>query len=355
MIDNIGKSKTAPTEDRMTTTTDPGTPGPPTTGTIYDIARVAGVSHASVSRYMRGLDMRPSTKQKIEAALTTIRYRPNLSARALISGRSMRIGALTHEVSQVGPNRIIQAATSAARDAGYLLDVVTLDMADPAELQDALQLLTRHDLAGLLAFASTDGVREVFEHTDFGVPVVIAAEEEADGATLAASGHGVVELVDHLVELGHEEFVHIAGPAAWSAARNRLRAVVAALERHGLPPARILHGDWSARSGFEAIAALERLPTAILAANDQMALGALHALDARGASVPGDVSVTGVDDTPEAAYFTPGLTTLRLDFEAQGREALQALLDRIEDPAAADRAGAPRPSLVVRASTGPAR
>ena len=86
-------------------TSDPA----PTTGTIYDVARVAGVSHASVSRYMRGLDMRASTKEKIEAALTTVRYRPNLTARALISGRSMRIGALTHAVDQVAADGDQQA------------------------------------------------------------------------------------------------------------------------------------------------------------------------------------------------------------------------------------------------------
>lgn len=324
--------------------------------TIYDIARAADVSHQSVSRYMRGLDMRIGTKTKIEKALETLHYRPNLSARALISGRSHRIGALTHEVNQVGPSLIIQGATSAARDAGYLLDVISLDMGDVAELTQALDLLTQYDLAGILAFASTDSTREVFEQTDFGVPVVIAAEAEIDDPDAAAEIEhaGIGALVDHLAELGHRSFLHIAGPETWSAARNRLHAVEAAVARHGLPPTKVVHGDWSARSGHEAIAGWQgdEVPTAIVAANDQMALGAIHALAERGLRVPEDVSVTGVDDTAEAAYFMPALTTVRLDFRAQGRAALAALLDLIggDDTPGADR---PEQTVVLRASTGP--
>ncbi len=344
----------------MTTTTG-GTPGPSgsprKTATIYDIARAADVSHQSVSRYMRGLDMRSSTKTKIEKALETLHYRPNLSARALISGRSHRIGALTHEVNQVGPSLIIQGATSAARDAGYLLDAISLDMGDVTELTQALELLTQYDLAGILAFASTDSTREVFEQTDFGVPVVIAAEAEVEDPDAAAdAAHvGIGALVDHLADLGHEFFLHIAGPETWSAARNRLRAVEASLLRRGLPPAQVVHGDWSARSGYESIVSWKQraMPTAIVAANDQMALGAIHALAERGLRVPDDVSVTGVDDTDEAAYFMPALTTVRLDFRAQGRAALGALLELINDNLMSPVAP-PEQTVMLRASTGPA-
>lgn len=339
----------------MTSTTGrPDAGVPRKNATIYDVARSAEVSHQSVSRYMRGLDMRQSTKEKIEKALETLSYRPNLAARALISGRSHRIGALTHEVDQVGPSQIIQGATSAAREAGYLLDVVTLDMGDVEELNGSLELLTQHDLAGILAFASTDSTKAVFEQTDFGVPVVIAAEAELTGpADSHAHEPGMSELVDHLVGLGHTEFVHVAGPAAWSAARNRLRAFEAALAGHGLVPAGILHGDWSARSGADAVRSIRRtaMPTAIVAANDQMALGAMHALGEAGIRVPKDVSVTGVDDTPESAFFMPALTTIRLDFRAQGRAAFAALLDRIDGDAAAVPQDRTEPTLVVRDST----
>ncbi|GAA4484512.1 LacI family DNA-binding transcriptional regulator [Microbacterium panaciterrae] len=322
--------------------------------TIYEIARAADVSHQSVSRYMRGLEMRGSTKTKIEKALETLSYRPNLSARALITGRSHRIGALTHEVNQYGPSLVIQGATTAARQAGYLLDVIALDLGDRDEVDAALNQLLQYDLDGILAFASTDDVKAAFEQIDFGVPALIAAEEEDDQPGASFERPGVGQLVSHLVDLGHKRFLHIAGPLAYSSARNRLRAFETALAHFGLQPAGLTYGDWSARSGCEAIMALasDAIPTAIVAGNDQMALGAMHALTERGLAIPHDVSVTGVDDTPEAPYFTPALTTIRHDFREQGKNALLSLLNEIGEDV--DHPSfLTTPTLVVRDSTGP--
>src|SRR5690606_36671242 len=123
------------------------------------------------------------------------------------------------------------------------------------------------------------------------------------------------------------DVVHIAGPPAWVGARNRTREYEAGVVELGLRSQGVIHGDWSARSGYQAVASLpDPLPaTAFVAANDQSALGVILALNERGLRVPEDVSVTGVDDTPEAAYYSPPLTTLRLDFTAQGRDAVQNL------------------------------
>ena len=330
--------------------------------TIYDVARAAEVSHASVSRYMRGLDMRAGTRAKIQKALETLDYKPNLSARALITGRSHRIGALTDETHQVGPSLIIQGATAAAREAGFLLDVITLDMGDVTEISGALASLLQYDLAGILAFASTDGTRQVFEETAFDVPVVIASEAD-EGDTMPRSHlatRGIRDVVAHLADLGHTRLVHIAGPADWSAARNRAQAFTTSVVERGLENLGVVHGDWSARSAHELVMNLprDRLGTAIVAANDQMALGAMHALHARGLQVPRDLSVTGVDDTPESAYFVPSLTTIKLDFRAQGRQALDQLLSQIGQATSGDIAPvaplASMPVLVLRDSTGPA-
>jgi DNA-binding LacI/PurR family transcriptional regulator len=326
--------------------------------TIYDVARAAGVSHQTVSRFLRGYKgIRPQTRDRVLDALRQLDYRPNLAARSLTTGRSHRIGALTHEIDQVGPSKIAQGASIAAREAGYLLDIVTLDMSNRDAINEALELIMQHDLAGVLALASTDEMTEAFEAADFRVPAYIAAESDD-----ARSDHpseltsvGLPALVSHLAELGHQQILHIAGPTAWSAARNRARAYEGAIAEHGMTSQGVVYGDWSAKSGYEAIMGLAGplAMSAIIAANDQMALGAMLALTERGYRVPEDVSVAGIDDIPEAAYFAPPLTTLRVDFAAQGRVAVEQLLAQIEHRVLTPSASLPS-RLVARKSTGPA-
>lgn len=334
-------------------------PGSDKPATIYDVARAAGVSHQTVARYLKGFEgIRPATRARVVEALEQLDYRPNLSARTLTTGRSHRIGALTHEIDKYGPSNIAQGAAAAARRAGYVLDILTLDMSDPRSIRDTLAQLRQHDLAGILALTSTDEMTDAIESARFGVPVYLAAEPDekpAEHSELTAVGFPA--LVRHLAGLGHRSFLHLAGPATWSAARNRAQAYQDAVaDVPGLRSAGVVTGDWTARSGHDAIAALgsDLGATAVLAANDQMALGAMLALARRGLDVPGDISVTGVDDIPDAAYFSPPLTTLRVDFAAQGRNAVDALLARIagEEPA---RTIAPHAELVVRESSGPAR
>jgi len=323
--------------------------------TIYDVALAAGVSHQTVTRYLKGFEgIRPATRGRVEKALRDLDYRPNLAARALTSGRSLRVGLVTHELDQFGPGKIVQGATEAARDAGYVLDLITADLTRPDVLDRSFDLLRRHDLAGVMVLSSTDAMSEALSQADFGVPVHLAAEPDDTSGEVPSelTEFGFPALFDHLVELGHRTFLHIAGPRDWSAARNRSRAYARALEARGLASADVLYGDWSARSGYDAVASAADLggATAIVAANDQMALGAMLALHDRGLSVPTDISVAGVDDIPEAAYFSPPLTTLRVDFAAQGRAAFNALLAKIAGEPAANEP-ALHADLVVRRST----
>lgn len=322
--------------------------------TIYDVARAAGVSHQTVSRFLKGYKgIRPHTRERVAKALDELKYRPNLTARSLKSGRPHRLAALTHEIDQVGPSRIVHGASIAAREAGYLLDIITFDITDAEAIDEAVRTAAQQDVAGILALASTDAMTEVFEQTEFRVPAHIAVEEDdaRTGHRTELSAVGFPALIDHLVGLGHERFLHIAGPSTYSAARNRVRAYEGALADRGLRSMGTIHGDWSAKSGYDAVMGLDVLEaTAIVAANDQTALGAMLALRERGLRVPEDVSVTGVDDIPEAAYFSPPLTTLRVDFAAQGRTAVQELLSRI-DQVPPPSAPSLRTELVIRAST----
>lgn len=325
--------------------------------TIYDVARAAGVSHATVTRLLKGYEgIRPETRDRVDEAIRELDYRPNLNARSLTTGRSHRIAALTHEITQVGPNKILEGANLAARDAGYLLDVIALDVHNPAAIRESIDIALQFDLAGVLALSSTDEMTRAVEATTFRVPLYLATGIDKRPTDSAPAGTGLFVVLRHLADLGHRDVVHIAGPHDWVGARNRIREYEAAVVQLGLRSRGVIHGDWSARSGYEAIASLpDDLPaTAIVAANDQTALGVILALNERGHRVPDDVSVTGVDDNPEAAYFSPPLTTLRLDFAAQGRDAVQQLLARIDgvEPPPLSPPGA---ELIVRRSTGPAR
>lgn len=324
--------------------------------TIYDVARAAGVSHATVTRLLNGFPgIRPETRDRVVRAIRDLGYRPNLNARSLTTGRSHRIVALTHEITQVGPNKILEGATAAAREAGYLLDVITLDVHDRAAILESIDRALQFDLAGVLALSSTDEVTNAVESRTFPVPLYLATGHDRSPADSTDTVNGLLAVVRYLAELGHRDLMHIAGPNTWVGGRNRTREYESAVAELGLRSRGVIYGDWSARSGYEAIASLPvELPaTAFVAANDQTALGAILALNERGHLVPDDVSVTGVDDTPEAAYFSPPLTTLRLDFAAQGRDAVQnllALIDGVPPPPVPSR----RPELIVRRSTGPA-
>jgi len=159
--------------------------------------------------------------------------------------------------------------------------------------------------------------------------------------------------VGHLLDLGHRDIRHIAGPPGSMDAEERMRGWRDRLAEEGLPVPEAQFGDWSPESGYRigrALLAAGR-PQAVFVSNDQMAMGLYHALDDAGMRVPHDVSVVGFDDIPEAGHFLPPLTTMRQDFEALGRDAMSAVLVMLQD----EESDAPVPSrvpeLIVRSST----
>jgi LacI family transcriptional regulator len=325
--------------------------------TIYDVAKAAGVSHQTVSRLLKGEGVRPKNRERVLQALEELGYSPNLTARSLATNKSHRVAVLTQEIGQVGPGRVLQGAGAEARQAGYLLDVIILDVSDRLAIDEAIRQVNGQDIAGILALASTDEMIAAFADADFRVPAFIGAEEDdAMGEHPAQrNARGLDQLVDHLVKLGHRRFFQLAGPRTWVAARNRELAYERSLCRYGITSLGTAYGDWSPASGYEA--ALKIPPglgvTAVIAANDQMALGAILALSSSGLHVPDDVSVTGFDDIPEAAYVSPPLTTVRLDFEEQGRDAFRRLIAQLEGRSLLP--GIMTAELVERASSGPVR
>jgi DNA-binding LacI/PurR family transcriptional regulator len=205
--------------------------------------------------------------------------------------------------------------------------------------------------------SAADGLKELPSDTPL---VAVGAGGDVPFPAVAVDHRaGAERAVRHLLSLGHETVLHLAGPADWVDASGRADGWRAALEAAGREVPDAPTGDWSARSGYEIGRQIAAEPevTAVFAANDAMALGLLRALREAGRDVPGEVSVVGFDDVPEAAYFPPPLTTVRQNFAEVGRRAFAQLLNRIEgasrpvpDPAAARRVV--EPELVVRESTG---
>ncbi len=314
-------------------TTEPARPA-----TIYDVAKAAGVSHQTVSRVLRGLDgMRPETRQRVKDVLAEMQYRPSVAARELASSRPSRIGVVGYETFESSTSKVLKGVNEVATAAGYVLDIVTVDPVGKVdEIIRRLDAINGSDVAGLLATSPTLNVREAFERSVFRMPVFfdVNGDVETRDGPFQGTSRSAHLVMDHLAELGHEHIAHVAGPHGWESASKRAEAYRVALESRGLPIFEVVHGDWSAASGYNA--AME-LPldagiTAVFVANDRMALGVLRALTERGVRVPEDMSVAGIDDIPEAAYFGPPLTTVRVDFAQAGRVAAASLIGMIERP-----------------------
>jgi len=324
--------------------------------TIYDVARRAGVSHQTVSRFLAGFEgIRPETRAKVETALSELEYRPNTAARLLRTRRTNRIGVLADRVDQVGPARIIAGATAAARERGYLLDVVLSNGIEVEAIEAALALVNEHQVAGILATAQTDlMVDYLLRHAGSG-PMVIDARLPAFPGGPSRNEYAGAVSADHLMDLGHRRVGYVSGPLGWLAASGRRAGFVDRVAERGGEVVWTREGDWAADSGDRAWRDLgpeERAVTAVATGNDSMAIGLISAATQDGVRVPDDLSVIGNDDIHESRYLLPALSTVGVDFEGEGRLMVEQLLAQVEG-GEADAGSCRLPELVVRASTRP--
>lgn len=322
--------------------------------TIFDVARLAGVSHQTVSRVLNDLpNVRPATRARVEQAITQLRYVPSPAARALVTRRTRTLGLIVTGAPDYGPSSTALHFNEAARDARYAVITASMLETDAASMRSTAELLVRQNVEAIVLIAAQRADLDALDGIELGVPIIAVASEDrgAMHRVWLDQYAGARLAVEHLIGLGHREIRHVAGPANAMDAEERVRGWRAALGAHGLPAREPLVGDWSPGSGYVHGRALatDREMTAVFVSNDQMSLGVMHALAEAGLSVPGEVSVVGFDDIPEAEFFTPPLTTVRQDFDALGRDAMAGVLAVLGDD---DRMPPPRvPDLVVRTST----
>jgi DNA-binding LacI/PurR family transcriptional regulator len=322
------------------------------------VARLAGVSQKTVSRVFNDEpNVTEGTRSRVLAAARELGYRPNGAARALLTGRTYRIGVISLAAAYFGQSSLLVALEQAARGSRYALSIANTFEADPSGIAAAADHLLAE---GVDAIILSEPIGDRDEPLEVDVPVLMLGTAPVVRAPVVLSvhasegGEAAAAATRHLLGLGHTTVHHIAGSRRWWAARERAENWRAVLGAAGAPIPEPIEGDWSPQSGFRIGRTLARDPdvTAIFAANDEMAIGAIHALHEAGRMVPEDVSVIGFDDIPVAAHVTPPLTTFRSDNVALAAASFRYLTDYLSDP---DTEPAPPPrhqhNLVIRRST----
>ena len=325
--------------------------------TIHDVAARAGVSVATVSRVLGGKAelVREETSRQVLAVAKSLRYVPNVAARSLSIRRSQTIGIVLPDVHGEFFSEVIRGIDVAARKAGYHI-LVSGSHSDAGEMLEVLQ--TMHGrVDGLVVMTPDVPLASLREPLAPDLPLVLLNSADAALSSITIDNHGGARaMMRHLGELGHTRVAFIKGPPQNSDARERLRGFRHAMRAHGAA-ARALEfdGAFTEQSGYDAaklIAAQKPRPTAIFAANDAMAIGALSALTDLGIDVPGGMSVAGFDDIPIARYVAPPLTTIRVDIAELGRRAFALLFDALGNPSQKERRReCVATSLVIRKST----
>ncbi|MEQ4300262.1 LacI family DNA-binding transcriptional regulator [Plantactinospora sp. B6F1] len=326
----------------MTTPSRTGRPA-----VMTDVARLAGVSHQTVSRVINGHPrVRPETRDRVVRAMAELSYRPNAMARALASRRSRVLGVVSFDTILYGPASTLLGIERAARAAGYGVSIVTLEKVDRRGVLSAVEALDGQGVDGVIIIAPQMAAAAALHSLPRGMAAV-AVEAGQDSGLPSVSVDQVAGArlaVRHLLDLGHRTVWHVSGPSDWLEAGDRIIGWRQTLEEADAAVPPIISGDWSARSGYAAGTALAGNPdvTAVFVANDQMALGLLRALHERGVRVPADISVVAFDDIPEAEFMLPPLTTVRQDFDEVGRRGMATLLQLLD---ATSRAEGPLPVL----------
>lgn len=325
---------------------------------MTDVARLAGVSHQTVSRVLNGHpSVSRATRKEVQAAIRELGYRRNGAARALVTGRTHTLGVISFDTTIFGPASMLYGVERAAQPGGYSVIVANVPAGGGSGMFEAVERFLEQAVEGIIVIAPRPADVAALAEVAAEVPLVaVKCGTRAPLLSVAIDNvAGAEQATRYLLDLGHPTVHHIAGPVTWLDAEDRVEGWRQALAAAGAAEPDMKRGDWSASSGYEAGRRLAMLPevTAVLCANDQMALGLIRALAEQGRRVPADISVVGFDDIPEAGFFWPPLTTVRQDFGELGRRAVAILIDRISGQHAVHPAVPVVPELIVRASAAP--
>ena len=324
---------------------------------IRDVARQAGVSHQTVSRVINAsADVLPETRALVETAIGELGYRPSAIARSMARGQTHTLACISPNLTDYTFASVIEGAETEARQHGYF--ILSSSAADPESFRELVDELVGHRrVDGLIVINPYSDSR--FEHLPQNFPVVFVgarAHGESISSVCLDDKKVAYDATRHLLSLGHTGIAMVTGPMEEDCSQDRTEGYRRALQEAGIAfdESMVIEGDWSATSGRDALLSFVeqgRVPTAVFAQNDRMAMGILRAARDVNLKVPSQLAVIGVDDMPLSSYFDPPLTTMQQDMPRIGREATHILLDSIEKKNIALREVKLSAQLVVRHST----
>jgi LacI family transcriptional regulator len=302
--------------------------------------------------------VRPETARKVWRVAAELNYYPNSHARALVSGRSRLLGLIVSDITNPFFPELVHSFEALATQQGYDL-ILTSTGYQTARMVGCVRRMLERKVDGVAIMTSEMDLGLIKELARRGVPLVfmdVGRVGPRMSHVLVDYAHGIRQAVDHVLALGHKRVAFITGPLDLHSARTRRQAFLDGLRKHGrkADPKLIREGTHTAEGGQHAMTFLLRgpkRPTAVICSNDWTAIGALHAIDAAGLRVPGDISVVGFDDIPLARFVSPPLTSVRMSAGDVGSTAFEALFRLIGGERLEGDIYQVPTTLVVRAST----
>lgn len=323
---------------------------------ILDVARVAGVSPATVSRVINGTaKVSPATREAVQSAISTLHYEPNKFARSLITNRSRIIGVLIDRSIRYATANVLVQLEEYASLMGYMSVVLTVDKPFRERFTQSLTKLRSLSVEGIIVIAPRVGLSKTIVDCHVPEPVIIVSSELSDiGIPMVGEDQytGACRAVRHLVQSGHRQIWHVAGSQDWFDERRRMEGWKDTLELQGLGAGKMLQASWSPKSAYEIVMDTDfsHCPDAMFVASDHMAMAVIAALTSKGLRVPDDISIVGFDDAEGTAYVTPPLTTVKQNLPAVARKAVSLLVSVIEGKPV-DMVTMMNSELVIRSST----
>ncbi len=326
--------------------------------TIKDVARLAGVSISTASVALSGKGpVSEATQLRVREAARRLRYRPNAIARSLVTRRTRSIGLVLADLTDPYFHGIAKGVEGVVSEAGYTVVLADTDRSAHKE-ERSIDTLVSHQVDGLIVAGSGDGSEGRLERLhDLDTPIVVVGSYEVNVPSVTVDNEGAgATVTQHLLDEGYHRIGYINGPNDLLVSHERYSGFRRVLETHSLSPARYAEGDFTPAGGYLAAKRLIETdgPTrmdAILAANDQMAIGALKAVREAGVLIPNQIAVAGIGDIPNAVYVDPPLTTVSLPLKELGRTAADVLLQLIDGRQAPSRPITLGVTLNVRASS----